>query len=66
MIMSRETRTGVSKTQTPRTTVNVGQAVAIMDRGPSDATFSTVTAAKILIEQCAVAKVTKVIAVCCP
>ena len=64
--MSRETCTGVSETQKLRITVDVGKAVAIINRGPSDATFSTVTAAQIVIEQCAVAKVTKVIAACCP
>ena len=47
-----------------RLTVDVRGAVAILT-GASDATFLTETAAK-LEQQCAVAKVTKVIAVCCP
>ena len=57
--------TGVAQTESKGLlTVNVRKAVEIV-AGTSDATFSTVTVAK-MKEQCAVPKVTKVIAVCCP
>ena len=49
-----------------RLTVDVRGAVAMLT-GASDAAFSTVTASAAKLEQqCAVAEVTKVIAVCCP
>ena len=66
--MSGEAWTCVAQTQTICLTVDVGGTVmvlTVLDRGASDAPFSTVTAAK-MKKQCAVAKVTKVIAVCCP
>ena len=55
-------KTSVVQTETMGLNVNVRRAVAAT--GASDATCSTVTAEK-MEEQCAVAKVTKVIAVCC-
>lgn len=55
----------VAQAQTISLTVNVGRSVAVLERGASAAPFSTVTATEVK-EQCAVAKVTKVIAVCCP
>ena len=56
---------GVAQAQTLGLTVDVGGIVTVLGRGASAAPFSTVNATKIK-EQCAVAKVTKVIAVCCP
>ena len=58
-------RKGVAQAQTISLTVDVGRNVTVLGRGASAAPFSTVNAAKVK-EQCAVAKVTKVIAVCCP
>ena len=60
--MGWETR--VAQTDAIGLTVDVGVAVALVS-GESDATFSTVTAEQ-GGKQCAVARVTKVIAVCCP
>ena len=57
-------KTSVVQTETMGLNVNVRRAVAAILTGASDATCSTVTAQK-MEEQCAVAKVTKVIAVCC-
>ena len=57
-------KTSVVQTETMGLNVNVRRAVAAILTGASDATCSTVTAEK-MEEQCAVAKVTKVIAVCC-
>ena len=57
-------KTGVAQTDAIGLTVDVGAAVAILP-GESDATFSTV-AAEQWEKQCAVAKVSKVIAVCFP
>ena len=57
-------KTSVVQTETMSLNVNVRRAVAAILTGASDATCSTVTAQK-MEEQCAVAKVTKVIAVCC-
>ena len=56
---------GVAPTQTISLTVDVRRNVTVLERGASAAPFSTVNATKIK-EQCAVAKVTKAIAVCCP
>ena len=56
---------GVAQAQTISLTVDVGRNVAVLGRGASAAPFTTVTATKVK-EQCAVAKVTKLIAVCCP
>ena len=61
--MTRET--SVAETKTMGLNVNVRRAVTAILTGASDATCSTVTADK-MEKQCAVAKVTKVIAVCCP
>ena len=60
--MEREIR--VALTDAIGLTVDVGGAVAILP-GESDATFSTVAAGQ-REKQCAVAKVSKVIAVCFP
>ena len=57
-------KTSVVQTEAMGLNVNVRRAVAAILTGASDATCSTVTAEK-MEEQCAVAKVTKVIAVCC-
>ena len=64
MARSQGMARSVTQTETMGLNVNVRRAVAVILTGASDATCSTVTAEK-MEEQCAVAKVTKVIAVCC-
>ena len=60
------TRTIMAHNKAMRLTVDVRGAVAMLT-GASDVAFSTVTASAAKLEQqCAVAEVTKVIAVCCP
>ena len=55
------TASGVAHTLTVNVTIT-----AAVTNGKSHATCSTVNASDMAIKQCAVVKVTKAIAVCCP